>query len=374
MEHIAQKDINNQSEIITRLRFPLILLVVYLHSYGLPSPNSQLPLLQSGIYEVTRTILSGMIAHSAVPAFFFISGFLMFYGVENFKLQTYLSKMRKRTVTLLPPYVIWNMIALMVWFVRQINMGSEFENLLSHYMEKGLLSCFWIFYVVGDANKDLFGDVTHLTTPANLPLWYLRDLIVVSLFSPFVYYCVGQGRVRTLLLLAFIFLSGLFQNLPGLSSVAVFFYCFGAYFSITKTDFSKIFRCFFKPILVLYALLLIYIIYNDVSGPAMMLFPLFRMVGVFVIFGLGEWATRHSLPSFPKIFTDSSFFVFAVHYVFFMSIIDQLVGYVFPSGNEFTHTLQYLVSPVLKVAVYAVVYYVLKRIAPCLISVLVGKR
>ena len=130
--NIPSSTADAQSTIVSRLRFPLILLVVYVHSFGIPAEDTNVPLLHSGFYEMVRTLLSGMIAHSAVPTFFFISGFLMFYRVEGYSLQLYRTKMRNRFFSLLIPYIIWNLIALGVWFVRQIDMGLAADEVVRY--------------------------------------------------------------------------------------------------------------------------------------------------------------------------------------------------------------------------------------------------
>jgi len=366
--------VDNQSVIISRLRFPLILLIVYLHSDGASMDNSDIPLLESGIYEIVRTLISRIITHSAVPTFFFISGFLMFYRVDSFSVDVYKVKIRKRISSLLIPYVLWNLIALVVWGMRLHNTGFSMVDIFNQYADKGFFSCFWIFNVVGDDSVDILGNISHLTVPANLPLWYLRDLIVVSICSPAVYFVMRWGRVWALFFLAILFLSRMFQNCPGLSSCCVFFYSFGAWFSITKRDFATFFHRFFQPALWLYALLLGVMVWRYGTETASTLFPLLRLIGMFVFLGFAEWGIRHSKFSLPPVFAEGSFFVFAVHYVFFMSFVDQLVGTVLSTTHEVTHVLQYLVTPLIKTSLYTAVYYLLKRRMPQVTSVLIGKR
>ena len=363
-----------QSTIIERLRFPLILLVVFIHSFGLPYEGAEPILLHRGLYEIVRTMLSGMIAHSAVPAFFFISGFLMFYHVEDYSLPVYRKKMQKRLYTLLLPYLLWNLVALLAWYLRLRSLGISAHMIELLYADKGWLSFLWIFGVVGDANRDLLGNVTHLTVPANLPLWYLRDLIVVSFFSPLVYVFIKRGRLVALLLLMVLFLSGIFQNVPGLSSVALAFYSFGAFFSITRTDFSVFFHRCLGPALFVYVVLLAYMMIDFHEDTTILLFPLLRLVGVFVQFGLAERAVSHALPSLPSVFSESTFFVYAIHYVLFLSFVDRLLGIGFAFAGEYGQTIQYLLAPLVRTCIYVGLYVVLKRILPKPLSILMGHR
>ena len=363
-----------QSTIIDRLRFPLILLVVFIHSFGLPYEGAEPILLHRGSFEIVRTMLSGMIAHSAVPAFFFISGFLMFYHVENYSMPIYRRKMQKRLYTLLLPYLLWNLVALLAWYLRLRSLGISAHMIQLLYTDKGWLSFLWIFGVVGDANRDILGNVTHLTVPANLPLWYLRDLIVVSLLSPLVYVFIKRGRLVALSLFMLLFLSGIFQNVPGLSSVSIAFYSFGAFFSITRTDFSAFFLRCLGPALFIYVVLLAYMVVNFHENATTLLFPLLRLVGVFVMFGIAERAVRYTLPSLPSVFSESTFFVYAIHYVLFLSFVEKQLGTAFSFADEYGQTIQYLLAPLLKTCIYVGMYVALKRVLPKPLSMFMGRR
>lgn len=90
-------DVSNsrQTELISRtitfLKFPLAVLVVILHTNPLTKPTAQI-----GVYDLAANypffsavtwFFSRVIAYAAVPAFFVISGFLLFYNVEYWIIQ-----------------------------------------------------------------------------------------------------------------------------------------------------------------------------------------------------------------------------------------------------------------------------------------------
>lgn len=361
---------NMQSDIINWLRFPLIVMVVYLHSSV--DVDYATSVTQSGLFAIVHTAWSRMIVHLAVPAFYFISGFLMFYRLDEYKRATYISKMKKRFNRLLVPFLIWNIIAWAIWLLREINAGASIVDTLSSYYERGLLSCLWVFYTIGDENVDILGNTSHLTAPADLPLWYLRDLIVVTILSPVFYYGIKKLNNFSVLLFSLYFVSGIFYNIPGLSSVAISFYGLGAFFSIMKVDFSVITRRYLKIILPLYILLLVYILSIFKSTVALQLFPLFRLMGVFVIFGLAEWIIRCSKVRIPQALSDSTFFIYAIHYIIFLSFVDKLLGLILPASNEITHTFLFLLSPLIKVCLYATIFIILRRIIPKTMAILNG--
>ena len=144
----------SQYDIINALRLPLIVLVTYAHSYG--GVIEGYSVLGSGwdSYEVLKIMVSQTLVKVAMPAFFVMSGYLFFANVEQFNKEIFSQKIRRRIKTLLIPYIIWNL--LMAVKLKTIN-----------------LSFFW--------------------TPANMPLWFLRDLMIVSLLSPIIY--IGVRRL-----------------------------------------------------------------------------------------------------------------------------------------------------------------------------------
>ena len=88
---------------IETLRFPLILSIICLHCYTSTST------VVSGHDSYFRFIypLSLWIGETGVPAYFFISGLLLFYSQK-----TYSQKIKSRFRTLLIPYLFFNGLVL----------------------------------------------------------------------------------------------------------------------------------------------------------------------------------------------------------------------------------------------------------------------
>lgn len=366
-----EKLFDSQSAIIRIVRFPLIVFIVYLHSSG-DLKHPEIPIIQSGLFDITQTIISRLITHSAVPSFFFISGFLMFYGLNNFTKDLYVKKMKKRITRLLIPYSLWNFIALFVSILRKTSNEISYESAVSSCCSNGFFSCFWVYNITGDSDIDILGNVTHLAVPIDLPLWYLRDLIVVSVISPLIYICIKKFKLLTVITAMSLYLAGFYTNLPGFSSTAIAFYSMGAYFSIMKIDFSSFFRKWFTSALAIYIFLLLFILFKFESKSTSLLFPALRLFGVFAIFGVAEWYVRHKLPELPPIFTESTFFIYAIHYILFLSFVDKYISLVFSPSNELTQTLQYLISPAIKIMIYVTIYILLKTILPKTTYILTG--
>lgn len=106
---------SEDSRLIHTLRFPLVCLVVVIHSFSFIKgwEISELDLSNlsgADLYSLFCISLSMTLAHIAVPVFLLISGYLFFNGLQTWNWQTYRSKLNKRVTTLLVPYLAWNSI------------------------------------------------------------------------------------------------------------------------------------------------------------------------------------------------------------------------------------------------------------------------
>lgn len=101
------------SQVIRTLRFPLVCLVVIIHSFSFIKgwQIEQLDMTSlngTDVYSLFCISLSMTLAHIAVPTFFVISGYLFFQGFGIWDWRLYRSKINKRIYTLLIPYLVWN--------------------------------------------------------------------------------------------------------------------------------------------------------------------------------------------------------------------------------------------------------------------------
>lgn len=162
-------------------------------------------------YANLRLLISDLIATIAVPLFFLISGYLFFIGVKSFSLKVYRNKIKKRIKTLFAPYMIWNIIYIIFFLMAQIffsNYMSGSNKLILDYTIKD-----WIraFYDGCDGY------------PMCVPFWYVRDLMVVILLSPLLFFLIKKINYLSLLLFG---ICWLFENktiINGFSFTSVFF-------------------------------------------------------------------------------------------------------------------------------------------------------
>jgi hypothetical protein len=238
--------------------------------------------------------------------------------------------------TLLIPYLIWNLL-----------MAVKLKTIS--------WNIFWIFWYPAGIQTDWFGQEHWMTAPANMPLWFLRDLIIVSLFTPIIYILVRKFGSWLMALLTILYLSGICAFFPGLSAYAVYFFTFGAFFSIRRMNMHENLMRFEWPAYILsiaFAIAMM-LTYNTSAFSSLML--CFRLVGAVAVFCLASRILSSTSKRLPSIVCDSAYFIYLSHYVFFFSFIDTMFFVLFGTSIS-ALSLHYLLAPLLKATILTAVY------------------
>lgn len=331
----------SQFDVISQLRFPLIVLVTFAHSYSGVSGDYSL-LADWNTYEFLKLLVSQTLVKVAVPVFYIISGYLFFVNVKEWSGQVYRQKLLRRVKTLLIPYLFWNL--LMAWKLQTFSW-----------------EVFWTFWKPSGIQIDWFGHEQLMTAPANMPLWFLRDLMIVSLLTPIIY--IGVKKLGSWLLtgLTLVYLSGVCAFVPGLSAYAVFFFTLGSFLAIRKMDLYMTMLRFERPAYVLSFLLAVAMMltYHATVFSSIML--CFRVVGAVAVFCLAYRILALTSRRLPTVVCHSAYFVYLAHFVFFMSFVDDGFFALFGTSTA-SLSIHYLLCPLLKVAVLVGVYALSKRL------------
>ena len=166
---------------ISLLRFPLAILVVYLHSrpevIGAGADMECMPMLLN-----LTNLISGNITRIAVPAFFFISGYLFFRNIEKWEWSQYFDKLERRFHTLVVPFIVWNLLIFGVYFFIQMFVPSLIHN------EHELIRNYGLSHYLSAFGFNVF------EKPICYQLWFIRDLIVLVLLTPVLYVVIASLR------------------------------------------------------------------------------------------------------------------------------------------------------------------------------------
>ena len=102
---------------VSSLRLPMAVLVVFIHTqFATVMIDGQMT-INSGqfpVYCFVEQILCSMMLRMAVPFFFFVSGYF-FFKSGILTLRSYIDKLKRRANTLLLPYMVWNMLYMLLF-------------------------------------------------------------------------------------------------------------------------------------------------------------------------------------------------------------------------------------------------------------------
>ena len=349
------------SKTITFLRLPLIVGVVFIHTNfadvniggKLWATQGQFP-----IHDIFRYLVSEELARIAVPLFFFMSGFLFFLHTD-FSFSAYKKKLEKRVYTLLIPYLFWNIVVLSLFFLTQTFMSSMTSGAKKLIVDYTLSDWFVIFW----------------NMPICYQFWFIRDLMVVALFSPLVYLFVRHLKVLGITLLGILWCLGLWGSITGFSSTAFFFFAFGAWFSVYQHNFVTD----FKPLRLSFTLLYILIViidtilwYKQVEGFSF-IHNLGIVVGLITIVAWTAFSIQQGKIKCNNLLAGSSFFIYAYHGMP-LALIVKIWSKLFESPTEFTMILGYISIPLFIVGLGIVIYVLALKCFPRFTRLITGGR
>ena len=170
----------------------------------------------------------------------------------------------------------------------------------------------WDITTWGQDRENWLGQTIIQTGPLNAPLWFLRDLICVSLIVTLIHFYIKHLRHWGILLLALCYVSQIFPTITGLRITALFYFSFGAYLSIYKYNLVEWMSKPAIPLAGLAIVLLPFVIYFDGIYTDIV----FYITPFFMVFASAAWMIRKGA-KLPQFLSKSSFFIYALHSVLF---------------------------------------------------------
>ena len=378
-----------QSQVIDALRFPLAVAVVFIHSGALGEIDLTAlhanPFALSSLSGFVRIAISNVLARTAVPLFLLISGYLFFRKPVEWSIGVYKEKLRRRFHTLFIPYIIWITIKI-VWteFVklRSVILYDEpLEGLWRYVTDNGG----WRLYydcVQWPADNNWFGiEGTMCNAPILFPLWFVRDLMIVMICSPLVFWAVKRYKLIPIAVLAACYITGLPLPVHGNSAGSFMWFGLGAYFAIhgrnmTESLYRKR-KLAYTTAIVLVLLATWGIVFEPLGWNFIVLCVIPSSVAVFCLFYA---AIKRGYVRSSKWLASSSFFVFCCH-LFMLQWSARVCSIAFQNkmietfvGKDILLLARYFAQPLLAVAMCLALYWLLEHTMPRLLGVLTGGR
>lgn len=347
------------SEIIEMLRFPLIVLVIFVHM--LPYEQKSIPWdsTWNTVYIIITELVSHHIGRLAVPLFFLFSGYFFFLKIENWNFEIYSRQIQKRVPTLLLPYLAWNFIFIFAVFFKNFalkNVGYDYDDGYDLIYKSTFYDLFW-------------------GMPINFPLWYLRDLIVMVVLSPLFFYFFKALKAYGIAGLLLLYLLNLESNVPGFSTTAFFFFGFGAFvglFNITLLKYAVLYANVLLALAFIALCLTTYFTNHRLNEYLVRVFVTFAVPATFYIFYKLRNYTR--LKTILVRLAAPVFFIYAIHLVYILSWLKGGLTRVFSASSSLGLLVGYFIVPFICVAITLVIYKTLKKNIPKTLSILTGSR
>jgi hypothetical protein len=200
---------------MSRLRLPLIVLVLLLHTL----PQLRLP--ADFIGAAMLLWLLEAIARTAVPLFCFMSAYLFFTRYQH-NFSGYKTQLRQKCLQLGLPLLVWN---LLVWSAGLAVIQLGYGSLIQHPEQYATMAIGdWLAMMVGIGRN-----------PLVYPLWFIRDLLLLFCISPLFFLCWRISGWLAVAVFTSLFLAGWWPWFQP-AQVSTLFFAIGAFAALGQAN------------------------------------------------------------------------------------------------------------------------------------------
>lgn len=341
MNLCEEKCKNNFFRILPIVNWGLSFLIVIHHSFNIDIDFNAS--IKSCAWAVERYLYN--LSECAVPVFFFISAMLFYRNYVNDK-STYLTKVKKRIVSLIIPYTLFNIL-----------------GYIKHVLFSGSIFSFW-------------GLLKSICISDTMPLWFLRELFVLVLLAPIIS-LIKQKKILMLLIwgVVFILIS------LGVVKYRTFIYWLPIYmlgavctpnvFMKIRNKINKNWAFLFGTVYLIFAWFLPNTSRVEMDFCGNILFYIFRCCSVFIWILLISYIMEKDVKEYA--FMNYSFWVYCVHFPI-ISLFSIIINRFFPVDNPVFEILKYLFTVVIVYVICVCVGGTIKRLCPSIWKILNGGR
>jgi surface polysaccharide O-acyltransferase-like enzyme len=344
-----------QSRVIDLLRFPLAVLVVMCHCGFLDGGGT-----------AVQIFFSETLPHVAVPLFLLFSGYL-FFKEGQFDGALYWRKLKSRFRTLFIPYIVWSTIC----FIIAVVQGQVTPSFL-HYF-RGL----W--------DTELWNDgVTFSRSlpgyPVNMPLWFIRDLMILVLISPLIWFLLKKTRGWGILLFT-IWWFPAHDKFFGFGADSLFFFSLGALFAMKQVNFVQLARKYAIPLYIAAGVMLVvdylvmyrnYMQYHELRFNWLVFNVYVLCITSATLALAGKLAGKKCSDVLIRL-SGASFFLYAAHILWLEPLRDALLKVLSPA-SEFAVILFYFAFIAFHCTVVTALFFLMCKYLPKTTALITGGR
>lgn len=329
------------------LSFIVIYLVLVIHSFF---PGTT----HFSVFYFFETFLNSYFCNIFLPLFLILSGYLFYANITEPNRETWIRKFKSRFKSLLIPYIVWNIVFLVVMITLQmIPVTSVWVNsdIISKYFSGSFYYSVWLIF----------------SNPINFPLWFISHLIIIVVFTPLIWFLLNS-KTWYIPILTIIIVS--FKSSIALSFL---FFCVGSVLSIKKVNISLTVKSYWIYVLLFLTLIIGTLISLDMmklSRSLLFYSTLFPMLLLW--FGYDKLINHGLKFNFLNQFLPYTFFIYVFHEPY-LNIFKKLILRIGDSSVE-SYWVAYLISPILMIFFAYVVGRFWEKISPKSYAISVGGR
>jgi hypothetical protein len=268
---------------------------------------------------------------------------------------------------LLVPYLFWNTLAIVLFGL---------IGLIKPNLQSGATPPLqtWNLHVVAS----LYWSKSPDHIPIVPQFWFIRNLMVVVLFTPVIYWLVKKFNFLLPLVMGILWIMSIGDwDIPG--TMCLFFFSLGAWFSIRKSSYVQVgtqlkYIGWFYPIFVVADFLTIGTSCNSYIHKVGILSGM-----IFWIWLLNKWLIKHENAKPKVLLLESTFFIFAAHEPY-MGKFKTMMYHILPqiSENHIVSDLQfvlyYFLIAAIWIAILIGIYGLIRKMSPKLAMFISGGR
>lgn len=347
------------SKRINSLRFLLIVFVVFIHNnvsfmnFADGAETYEIPVY----VEKIRYAISELIARVAVPLFFLISGLLL-YAKET----SFITVLKKKSRTILAPYLIWNVLSLVFFFVAQkIPFAKPYfanpQNLVRNFSIIDFIDVF-----VGKFRR-------APPYPLVYQFWFLRDLFILDLLFLPIKALIDKAPAATLTLFCILWLID--ANIYIVNPAALLFFSLGCYIVKFNVSYKHIDAIRSRDAIMMYAVAIIVSLFFAEDIPIMSAINI--VVGIVFFIKMSRcFVVNRRLYQRLLWLKQYAFFVYAIHEPL-LTIMKKLSVRIIPMRGGWI-LLQYFGVAALGILIFLNAGILVRKITPRLYALLTGGR
>lgn len=357
-----------ESSVISVLRYPLAVLVIMCHSSLFTLLDKvHLPGSESwNVLNGLQVFFSETIIHVAVPLFMLFSGMLFFRkGLPNSA--GYAKTLKKKVRTLLVPYLIWSTFC----FFTAVADGLVSPTPL-HWLQGLWDTALWQPGTTFNINLPGY--------PMSMPLWFLRNLMILMALTPAIGWLLSKTHGWFLLLPA-IWWFPAHAKFFGFGADSLFYFTLGAWISLGHHSLLRwvnSHRLLTYIASIVTMAVMFYFVYTNFLQTHQIdfrwiPFNIFVVCGMAATLNIASWLVDSSHDKPLLRLSDSSFWLFAAHFIFLSQLQRWLWNVIYPN-TELGNIVFYFGFMIAYIPLLTVAYYLLRPLCPKLMSILTGGR